>query len=403
MWPKKEMTGKRNPMRILVVDNVNYADYPTGGIMSFYRNLLPAFGNDLLLAGITTDATGIVGKWEKREIGGTSFDYYTMAHVIPTAKRPLIPERITNCIHIKKHIRRILRRDDFDVILTHAPEVVYFIPDAYLRKTCFILPGIENPLSISRYPWARKLAGMYDRYFLMPKAKKVRWLLAAADNDARQSFSERSKGKIPASDVISFPTRYDEVFYKHQDKTKCREELGIDDDARVFVTVGRLGWFKGWKLMIDAFRIYQSTNENSHLYFIGDGEDENRIRSYIEMCHLKHSVFLVGKKEPKTIAVYLNAADVFVMGSMVEGWSTTLVEACACGVPCVVTNFSSAKEMVHDGINGFVVDERNEKRFAEKMIEALKLCRDKVVEYDKRYEKYAIRYLKKDLLEIIGS
>ena len=57
-------------MRILVIDNVNYADYPTGGIMNFYRNSLPAFGNDLLLAGITTDGTGEVGKWEKREMNG---------------------------------------------------------------------------------------------------------------------------------------------------------------------------------------------------------------------------------------------------------------------------------------------------------------------------------------------
>ena len=42
-------------MKILVIDNVNYEDYPTGGILNFYRNMLPAFGSDLLLAGITTD------------------------------------------------------------------------------------------------------------------------------------------------------------------------------------------------------------------------------------------------------------------------------------------------------------------------------------------------------------
>ena len=390
-------------MRILVIDNVNFTDYPTGGIMNFYRNMLPAFGNDLLLAGITTDGTGEVGEWEKREMNGCQFDFYTMAHITPASKRPLIPERITNCIHIKKHIKRVLRRNDFDVILTHAPEVTYFIPKKYLSRTCFILPGIENPLSISRYPWARKLAGVYDRYFLMPKAEKVRWLLAAADFDARKSFSERSKGRIKTSDVTRFPTRFNDLYYKHQDQDNCRKQLGIEDRLEIFVTVGRLGWFKGWKLMVDAFQIYHGTNEDSKLYFIGDGEDEDKIKNYIESCHLEHSVILVGKKDPSEIALYLNAADLFIMGSLVEGWSTTLVEACACGVPCVVTNFSSAKEMVKNGVNGFVVENRDEVTFAEKMSEALKLNRNNVVEYDKRFEKYAIRYLKKDLLEVLDS
>ena len=112
---------------------------------------------------------------------------------------------------------------------------------------------------------------------------------------------------------------------------------------------------------------------------------------------------MVGKKEPSEIALYLNAADLFIMGSLVEGWSTTLVEACACGVPCVVTNFSSAKEMVQNGVNGFVVENRDEVAFAEKMSEALMLNRNNVIEYDKRFEKYAIRYLKKDLLEVLDS
>ena len=66
-------------MKILVIDNVNYEDYPTGGILNFYRNMLPAFGNDLLLAGITTDDRTPVGVWTHREIDGREFEYFSMA------------------------------------------------------------------------------------------------------------------------------------------------------------------------------------------------------------------------------------------------------------------------------------------------------------------------------------
>ena len=381
-------------MKILVIDNVNYEDYPTGGILNFYRNMLPAFGSDLLLAGITTDITTPVGIWAQKTIGGRNFEYFSMVRVTPSAKRPLIPERITNCFYIRKYINTILKRNDFDWIVTHKPEVMYFIPNGYMSKTCYIMPGVENPLSISRYPWARNLAGLYDRFFLMPKAAKARKLLAAADYNDRKAFADRSKGKINVDKVIEFPTRYDDSIYGVNRTMR-------NDNEKVFVTVGRLGWFKGWKLMIDSLKQTHEIISNAKLYFIGDGEDYDKIKTYIHEQGLDESVILLGKKAPKEIAEWLNKADVFVMGSMAEGWSTTLVEACACGVPCVVTDFSSAREMVADGKNGYVVTGRDEKVFSKKMIDALNLNRDEVIEYDKRYEKHAVSHLKEDLERIL--
>ena len=382
-------------MKILVVDNVNYEDYPTGGILNFYRNMLPAFGSDLLLAGITTDNATPVGIWTQKTIEGRNFEYFSMARVTPSAKRPLIPERITNCFYIRKYINTILKRNDFDWIVTHKPEVMYFIPDGYMSKTCYIMPGVENPLSISRYPWARNLAGLYDSFFLMPKAAKARKLLAAADYNDRKAFADRSKGKINVDKVIEFPTRYDDSIYGVNRAMR-------NDNEKVFVTVGRLGWFKGWKLMIDSLKQTRESISNAKLYFIGDGEDYDKIKTYIHEQGLDESVILLGKKAPREIAEWLNKADVFVMGSMAEGWSTTLVEACACGVPCVVTDFSSAREMVSDGKNGYVVTGRDEKVFSKKMIEALSLDRNEVIEYDKRFERLAVSHLKEDMVRILN-
>ena len=388
-------------MKILVIDNVNFINYPTGGIMAFYRTLLPAFGNDIKLAGICTDTSYPTGKWIKKKIFDIEFDFFSMANIKPSAKKPLVPERIQNCFHVKKHIRKITKGIDFDVILTQTPEVTYFIPTKLLKKTCFILPGIENPLSISRYSWAKNLATIYDKFFLMPKAKKVRWLLAAADYEARCKFSERSKGKIKAEDIIPFPTRFDDSIYFPKRNTA---EQGVSTSKeKTFVTVGRLGWFKGWKLMIDAFCIAQEKEPNSKLIFIGDGEDEKKILNYINEKNLNEKIELVGKKHPAEIAEYLNKSDVFIMGSMVEGWSTTLVEACACGIPCVVTRFSSAEEMVKEGENGYIVKSRDEQEFAQRMLDAFQLDRNHVIEFDQQFEKYAISHLKEDLLRVLEN
>ncbi|MBQ2167169.1 MAG: glycosyltransferase family 4 protein, partial [Bacteroidaceae bacterium] len=75
----------------------------------------------------------------------------------------------------------------------------------------------------------------------------------------------------------------------------------------------------------------------------------------------------------------------------------------ACGIPCVVTRFSSAEEMVKEGENGFIVKSRDEQEFAQRMLDALQLDRNHVIEFDQQFEKYAISHLKEDLLRVLEN
>jgi len=120
--------------------------------------------------------------------------------------------------------------------------------------------------------------------------------------------------------------------------------------------------------------VYESIS-NCSLFFIGEGEDFEKINEYILYNELKTKVVLIGKKSSGDVAAYLNAADLFIMGSFKEGWSTSLIEAIACGVPACVTNFSSAKEIILEGVNGFVIEEHNEDSFVEGMKKSLKIPR----------------------------
>ena len=123
--------------------------------------------------------------------------------------------------------------------------------------------------------------------------------------------------------------------------------------------------------MIDC--IEKLNNPLAKLIFIGDGEDEQKIKDYITERKLENQVELIGRKSLDVIADYLNMADAFIMGSYKEGWSTSLVEATACGTPCIVTEFSSASDMIEDGVNGWVIKERNEEEFTQRLRDVLML------------------------------
>ena len=96
-------------------------------------------------------------------------------------------------------------------------------------------------------------------------------------------------------------------------------------------------------------------------------------------------------------------ADLFVMGSFKEGWSTSLVEAVACGTRCVVTAFSSAEEMVQNGHNGFVLNERDESLFAESMDKALLLPFENVQEASLKIRRLAVQNLKEDFMKHLNK
>jgi glycosyltransferase involved in cell wall biosynthesis len=60
--------------------------------------------------------------------------------------------------------------------------------------------------------------------------------------------------------------------------------------------------------------------------------------------------------EQRDVRPYLWAADLFTLTSaMIETFSVAALEAMACGLPCVLTNISGAREMVFDGFNGYLV------------------------------------------------
>jgi len=380
---------------ITIIEPCNFVDYPTGGQLAFMKNLIQSFNGELTLVGVSTDNDKI-GIWIEKEISGRKYKFFPFMSGKRKKSKPLIPMRLQVYINLKRHRKKILNGCG-KIIVIQAPEVLLALEKGLTDKDiCFLFPGIENPLKFSRYFYAKLFAKIYDR-ILLTVVSRAKWILAAADSNAISELQLRGKG-LKNRNIIQFPTRIDESIFKKNTQINYRKNFDIPDNKIVVVTCGRLGYYKGWELMIDSFKLFLVSYPNSIFYFIGDGEDHYRITQYIQSNDLGDYVKLVGFLMNTEIATYLNMADIFVMGSLKEGWSTTLLEASCVGVPSVVTNFSSAREIVINGINGFVVESRDPKEFSEKMIHALQIDRNLLPE--SRMERFKIRTLKKDLLEI---
>src|SRR6185312_2048108 len=208
-----------------------------------------------------------------------------------------------------------------------------------------------------------------------------------------------SKGYISSESVYMFPTRIDDQIFKPLNKSEARKILNIRESDLIVSTTGRLSSIKGWRFMIDCYTEFEKRNPNSLFFFIGEGEDYGKMNDFISSRGLQSKIKLIGKKNPGEVALLLNASDLYIMGSQKEGWSTTLVEALACGVPICTTDFSSAKEIVSNGISGYVVENRNIEIFSNKMEDSLKLNRA-VLPISTQIKRFAVSELKTDLLSL---
>lgn len=137
-------------------------------------------------------------------------------------------------------------------------------------------------------------------------------------------------------------------------------------------TVGRLRHEKNYMMLIRAFSLLRERlSHDSHpfsscrLLFVGDGPE----RHVLEDEAIRVGVFsqCVFAGNQSNVAEWLGMMDIFCLSSLTEGTSITLLEACAAGLPAVVTDVGGNGEIVQDRHSGFLVPEGDENAFTEKL------------------------------------
>lgn len=379
----------------LLIEPCNFVDYPTGGQLTMARQLMKVFGNRLALVGFTTEKS-LLGQWTKRVIDGIEYDYFSLYHRSKTSQKPIFPGRVKSLLKVRQYHKDILKLG-INKAFIQSQEVMIAVKNWDMFDICYRFPGTENPLAISRYGWARSFAKLFDQFFF-PSVERADTILVTADDDAINEMIARSKGCVTHQRVSKFPTRVDTSVFCPKDRHDLRVSLDLPLMTPLFVTTGRIHWAKGWQLLLGSFAKFRSKERAGMLVFVGDGEDRPLLEAMITKLGLEEKVRVVGRQPPEIVAQYIQASDVFVMGSQKEGWSTSMVEALACGKPIVSTFVSSSTELISQGVNGSVVYRRDENEYAEAMASTLKLDINKVERFSLvETEKYALSNLRQDL------
>lgn len=173
--------------------------------------------------------------------------------------------------------------------------------------------------------------------------------------------SLRERGR-PVPPVHVLRARVDiERFRPDIDTAEARARYGVDERDKLILCFGRLVPRKGVDRLIEALPSLRERVPEAKLVIAGTGPEEDRLRRMAG-----EGVVFTGRVPDELAPQVYAMADVFALavadrygGLEIEGLGIVLLEAAACGVPCVVGRSGGTPEAVVDGSTGFVIDATN--------------------------------------------
>ena len=319
------------------------AQYPPhlGGIENFTQGLaraLVARGNQVLV--VTNDTEGL-GAGRSDEGG---------VEVLRLPCRPLVSGRLPLPRHgaVYEGLVRGLDEMPLDGVLVNARFYPHSLLGMRVARRHDLRPVVldhgsaylsfSNPVLdpvVRLYERTMTARGRrYDPAYYGISQKSAEWL---------GTFGIRAEGVIPNA--------IDAAAYRAAASGRdFREELGIAVDGLLVAFVGRLIPEKGVSALIEASRDERLREADVTFVLAGDGPLAGDVRAAEGSC-----LRWVGRLGREDTAALLSQADLMCLPTRSEGFSTTLLEASACGCPSLVTDVGGARELIPDERYGHIM------------------------------------------------
>jgi len=293
----------------------------------------------------------------------------------------LIPEMVENIMHYLQK-----KRKEYSIIHSHYWDGGYAgnllskmldIPHVHTPHSLGKLKKIEM-MAVEEIP-VQKLKPMYRYHVriaieqqIMNRANAIVVICETSRIQVLQHYIvdfEKLKVIYPGVETETF----------NPQKTAYDKQIHLNPNS--VLAVARPVPAKGIDRIIDALALLKN-KVDFNLYLGGDTlekdksteelESEKRIMELVKKYKLEKKVNFIGRIPHDTLLpAYYRAADIFILASRYEPFGLTTLEAMASGTAPIVSSVAGSKEVIVDGLNGFIVDTHDRKKLAEYILNLL--------------------------------
>lgn len=145
----------------------------------------------------------------------------------------------------------------------------------------------------------------------------------------------------------------DERVYFQRDMSQLRKEYGIQEDEKVLIHISNFRKVKRVHDVVKSFALIVK-QVKAKLLLVGDGPEFCTIVQLVKQLGIEDRVLFLGKQD--NVAELLAMSDLMLLLSEKESFGLVLLEAMACGVPCIGTRTGGIPEVIQHGETGYICE-----------------------------------------------
>jgi glycosyltransferase involved in cell wall biosynthesis len=146
--------------------------------------------------------------------------------------------------------------------------------------------------------------------------------------------------------------------------------ISLDARAQVVVCISRLSYEKGIDVLLQAWHLVHKQAPQARLIIVGGGPIQARLERLAQALDNLGSVEFAGAQSD--IQAQLHRGSLAVLPSRWEGMPNAVLEAMACGMPCVATRVSGSEDIILHGVNGLLVEPEDYQGMAQALLTLLR-------------------------------
>lgn len=332
-------------MKILHVAHFFYPCLSAGGVVNASYQIARMQARDNSVKVISSDACKERLKFEESrydvDIDGIKVDYFkNISNRFKLAT--MLDTPLGAIFRIKNQIR------DFDVVHVHEHRQTLSIIACYFARRYGIPYVVQAHGSVLPFFQKEGLKNIFDKVFgfkILHGASKVFALTEVEKEQYLKMGVEEDRIEIVPLGINI------EEYSDLPEEGIFREKFNISKDDKLIIFIGRVHEIKGLDLLIDAFKELADSEDDVKLAIVGpDDGYMDALNLRIAECDLSDKVIVTGPLYKSEKQEALVDCDLFVMPSKYESFTTSGLEAMACGKPLVLTK----NNHIHDWVDGSV-------------------------------------------------
>lgn len=291
--------------------------------------------------------------------------------------------KITHSLFSLPTTMKVIKEFRPDIIHSHNPPaaITGFACTRLYRKPHLLT--MHGPWSDVRIGGIKKAIAEKIENFALKHANKITCDSIALAKQLHDKFRVKT---------IGIQNAVDKKYFSKMQKNKARKVLNIKTKDKIVLFTGRFVIEKGLDTLLKAASILLQKRDKVTFLLIGGGFDEKIVHNWLSQNKIyRNKIITIPFLKHELMKTAYNSADIFVLPSLAEGLSRSLIEAMLFGLPCISTRVGGNVELLESN-RGLIVAPGNEMELS-KGIRKIIMNRKLAMTFAKNAKSYVINNL----------